>query len=314
MKVLFVNLNRGYGVYMIGEVFIKLFSFLSCIDQIDVYSLQCLREAEIFEGTGYDLLITNDADLTRQDSVFHRLISQFKKYNPKSLCINIAHGTHQQNSLFDFTLELNGQTDLSTGVLDLHFVPGNIWANYNNVRDKDFIIASRILKEKIDIKVVKQLSEIYTIDVCGPIFDNDFFNELQPYINYLGELTHKELVDIYNNHKYLLVTSTTECLCLPIREALLCGCTPVVTNTKEPYLQNVKSYVLTLANLDQKTSLYNQTFNDMVLHFLFYLRGILGKQITISHEYASKIYDLHSTTNDGYSFDIIDENNLWSNL
>jgi hypothetical protein len=294
MKVLYINTDRGYGVYQIGLLFLDILKLINQIDHVDVYTNQCCHYAKSFNKKGYDFIVINEYSKSCIDT----LINTYKNIP----LINIAHskGTFPKYLL---NIALNQDTDLKNNIHSLDFVPGNIWMNKNKKR-AGTLLSCRICEEKIPLDLLPE-----KLDVYGPVIDE----AILPYINYKGFFTPQEMVDIYNQYESLLVISKTECLCMPIREALLCGCTPIVYDPDRVYTSKISDYIQYYKEKDKKIKPFSYTFEEMVFQFTFYLRAILGKCLTLEKNNAVTVNYLHENDNKDYlyTYDIFDKELLW---
>jgi len=229
MKILYVNLNKSGGIESIGDMFLDILSRINPIDSIDVYSIQCcnyVKEWTAQNNKIYDIVIFNEGRV--DEYIFKYLIDNIEyKY-----LFNISHGTCTCPGHFDAIIELNFEyscqyNDIIYNTFPLKYCPGNIWENKNLERqNKNFIYAGRINEWKVPYDIlIKYKNEI---DVYGQITDQKYFDKIKDIINYKGNVSHKELSDIYNTYEKSILFSKTECLSISLREQLLCGLIPYV--------------------------------------------------------------------------------------
>ncbi len=336
MKCLFINLNRGAGVELIGNMFLDIISKFDIISEIDVWKIQCVNTSYETEfDKDYDIVFVNDP--STECVTTQNLIS---KLNPSAKIIAISHGTFFNVPVYyDAIIELNFEyvsqyyntSDLFRS-FPLNFTPGNIWKYYENADRSHILFTGRICKEKLPENAIDILYKAdMLLDVYGPITDKEYFEKIKNKINYFDEVSHKELINIYNSYKYFFLASTTECLSMSIRESLACGCIPLViddtgyTNSISNYIiryRNLKEFAYLLENEDildfrtkQNIKDFNMefSFDKMILDLLIYLRGFLGKTIKFINTPTDKINQLNDikiNEAQNYSYDIIDWNKL----
>ena len=333
MKCLFVNMNRGYGVELIGQLFIDILSRFDLFDIIDVWSSQCCTLTKEEKLQDYNIVFFNDPSGAISEL---NLINQLKSQKFKPYIFAISHGTLKNTHKYDAVFELNFEyiNSLQTqifNVFPLRFIPGNIWLNKQNQnKRKPLLFTGRIEPSKLPIDVVKYLYKRQQLDVYGPITNPEYYNNIKNMINYCGNVSHSELVDVYNNYTYFLMTSTTECLSMSLREALSCGLLPLVIDNCG-YTNSITNYIMKFDHISElvnhlennkkiKTNKnvlhFNKefSFDKMILDFLVYLRGYLVvKNIKFNkNKVYSKINYLNQIDNrqSNYSYDIIDWNKL----
>jgi len=296
MKVLYINTDRGYGIYQIGLLFLDIIKLISPIHTINVYTTQCCNQAKKYIPEHYDLVIINEYNPGCIDDI----IPKFKN----TPIINIAHSQHNTPNEV-LTIGLNHETNWKKGIFSLDFVPGNIWENKHKSR-KGTMMACRICKEKIPLELLPK-----DVDIYGPVLDYDLVEK----IKYSGFCTPLELVDMYNQYSQLLVISNTECLCMPIREALLCGCTPIVYDPDRVYTSKISDYIQYYNEPLRELKPFPYRFEDMVLQFLFYLRAITGRKLILKKDNKTNITYLHSQQDrELYTYNIFNEDLLWKTI
>ena len=78
------------------------------------------------------------------------------------------------------------------------------------------LVQESLLKIKDGIKNIK---------ICGA--ENPGFG------NYLGYVSNKELIELYNSSKYVFLTSKAEGIGLPMIESMICGSIPITCSDNE---------------------------------------------------------------------------------
>lgn len=340
MKCLFIHLNRGCGVELIGDMFLDILKKFEGISQIDVWNIQCGNLSKNHPlPNNYDLVLINDP--SHDCMTTKNLLSRVSC----NTIFGISHGTLDDiPSYYSAVLELNfesichnyNEPYISNHVFPLKYVPGNIWHDYtdeDNRNDESFLFCGRITPEKLPLEAVELLYENrINLDVYGPIVDPDHFSDIQTLITYKGNKTHKELVDIYNIYNRFFMASTTECLSLSLREALLCGCKPYVID-QDGYTASISNYIVRandyyefqniLDNLSNCNPYihpfnfqYEFSFDKMILDILIYFRGFFGKTFKFNKHnecivnYLLSDVKINDKQSHNYSYDIIDWNKV----
>jgi len=297
MKILYINLMRGCGVYFIGCLFLDILSKINGIEQIDVYTLQCLKHAKDFNfDSDYDICFFNDSPSELPEGYTYTVL--LKKIKQKNIpIINIGHncGFEDKDQNFDYQFVLNGYNLLYKNIFSINFVTGNIYGRKNKpIYLNDFLIPVRA--NKIDfqfLEVFKQQNPNANLDVYCINNSPDIQQLLYKYrdiVNYKGFVETDKMVEVYNQYQNVLIPSRSECLCMPAREALLCDCR-VFSLVKKGYYDfthTIKEYIY---RLNENVEIISQpeypvpypfkekfNFNNMVLQFLLYLRGIVGNK------------------------------------
>jgi glycosyltransferase involved in cell wall biosynthesis len=306
MNVLFMNRDSGCGVEFEGNLFIDILKRTVGIDNIDVYKSQCQNVYRNFDFSVYDLIILNDLSINEYEQ---------DKLDVGVPVININFGgVGNRSEVIDIVLDINmpytctQETDIFN-YYPLSFISGNIWENKNkwDNRSSDILYVGRLSKEKIMQSFIDSVKEQNkTIDFYGPITDNDYYELNRNVINYKGYVDHRELVDIYNKYKAVYLFSTTECLSMTLREAILCGTVPVVydtssyTKTIEEYcvfcddgkFQDVSEKIERKHKYIEKQKRYISnllSFDKMILDFIFCLRGLLLKDFKFNVNYRANM-------------------------
>jgi len=304
MNILYVNLNRCGGIESIGDMFLDILSRISPIDSIDVYYVQCcdLIKDWVKYNKKYDIVIFNEGH--SEDMIFKTIIDNINyKY-----IFNISHGTlkdsYDFNAVFDLNYEYICQSASHIyNIFPLKYCPGNIWENKNLERQhKNFIYAGRINEWKIPYDIlIKYKNEI---DVYGQITDQEYFDKIKDIINYKGNVSHKELSDIYNTYEKSILFSKTECLSISLREQLLCGLIPHVIDDCG-FTNSISRYC------NKESTGFNKEFDfdKMILDFLLILRGITLIDFKFDKSKICEINILYSENkehiNEKYSYDYV---------
>ena len=87
-------------------------------------------------------------------------------------------------------------------------------------RANDPIKRFNLIRESLE-----KIGEEKNLKICGT--ENPGFG------NYLGHISDKELNELYNSTKYLLLTSKAEGIGLPMIEAMICGSIPIACSDNE---------------------------------------------------------------------------------
>ncbi len=247
MKILFYNRDTGAAIESTGEFFIDLLSRVEEITEIDVIRTQDMNIFCRVDFSKYDLIFLND--ITHSPKV----IDLFTGI--KTPVVNIVFGMGGTDiGPIDLYLDYNVQyTTLIVGkccitdkIKNIKIITGNLWENYKpwEERSDDILYISRFNKQKIIPGFIDYIrKQNKKIKFYGLINDQDYYEENKDDIDYRGYVNRKDLIEIYNNHKYIFLFSITECLSFTIREALLCGTYPIVLDTVG-YTTDLEGYIL----------------------------------------------------------------------
>jgi len=321
-NVLFMNRNTGAGVEFEGNIFINILQRTIGVDNIDIYSSQCKNELGKYDLSPYDLIILNDFN-----------INNYIEFNDLDIpIININFGgTGNRSESIDIVLDLN---ILYTSYYEkymwnyypINFISGNIWKKYKewNQRSNNILYVARLSPTKITpefLNYVKGLGK--TIDFYGPITDKQYYEENKDVINYKGYVSHKELVDVYNRYKTIYLYSTTECLSMTLREAILCGTVPIVYDDCN-YTKSIENYIFkhqgiipgqeVMLEIAEEIHDYIEknrhflenyfSFDKMILDFIFCIRGLTLKDLKFNKNHNVKVNQLHDTRiDDVYAYE-----------
>lgn len=329
MKVLFMNRNSGAGVEFEGNIFIEILKRIVGIDYIDIYQTQCRQKLASFNFSPYDLIITNDLNFDEQ---YNNVL------NIGTPVINISFSGGGGNSeIIDLIYDLNFYYTINydneiNNYISLNFISGNIWKSYKKWenRSDQILYIARLHPNKIIPEFIEILrKDNRTIDFYGPISDNEYYENNKDVIKYKGFVNHKELVDIYNNYKYLYLFSITECLSMTLREALLCGTVPIVYDNCN-YTEPLNGYIVKFTDfpIDNLFSDYSYmsklifskmdflkrkfSFERLILDFLMPLRGLLLKDLKFNKNHINKVNYVNGQNEDRmkYEDDAINWNNI----
>ena len=333
MNVLFMNRDSGGGVEFEGNIFIDILKRTVGIDSIDIYKSQCRNYFKNFDFSVYDLIILNDIQ-----NIQHKG-SNTLNVNKSVFNINFG-GRGNRSRVIDILLDLNLPYTFhcvtnTTNHYPINFISGNIWNSYNKWKDRsnDILYIARLCESKILPSFLDYVRSIdKKIDFYGMITDKEYYNKNKDVINYKGYVNHIDLLKVYNNYKNIYLFSSTECLSMTLREAILCGTVPIVfddinyTKAVEDYIIKFKkekdiynypisknSYSLRKKIDEEQIYLNNYfSFDKMILDFIFYLRGLLLRDFKFNKNYRSKIKVLQERQNKGkfYASDSVNWDNV----
>jgi len=316
INILFIDPNRGGGIELIGKLFLNILKIINPIN-IDIYDSQCYQQAQNIKfKIDYDLCFFNDfSNETEQHHTSYILLEKVKKNNIP--IVNISHNYKGvENNLIDFNFVLNGINKFNKNIFAIDFISGNIWKNLHTKRfDNKYLIPIRLNKLNFDfLHEFKNKNPEIELDVY--CLDKDrCANEYKDIINYKGFVPIKQMVSIYNSYEKVLIPSTSECLCMPIREALLCGCDVFVniSDNTYNYTKTISGYI---NYFDDKCHLYKKSFIDknefctqfnienMILQFFSYIKSISNFDIWIDLNKENTInYLLPETYKNDCSYD-----------
>ena len=306
-KILYINIQRGAGVRLIGNLFLSILEKIKYLD-IDEYKSNCLKQAKQFQiDNKYEFCLFNDVPFPVKNDENHTTTILLNKIREKNIpIISIAHNYGFYNPRVDYQFVLNGNSKLCKNFFSINFVSGNIWENYNKRRfDKNrFLIPIRL--DKIDFDVLKNLKE------KNPSFEfdayclthgkksQDIIDKYKDVFTYKGYVTLNKMVDKYNEYSNVLIPSKSECLCMPIREGLQCGCDVYVylkehINNYAQVLSNYIYYLNRQGDIIHTPTKYSDDFNNvfnmenMILQFLFYLRGLFNINLYFDKNHKNNI-------------------------
>jgi len=332
MNILFVNKDNGAGVEFEGNLFIDILQRTIGIDNLDVYSSQCRNVMGNFDFSVYDLIILNDFN-----------INDYSDFNDVEIpIININFGGEGARSVnVDIVIDLNiaytsyYETDMYN-YYPLNFISGNIWKSLTNWNDRsnEILYVSRLNENKIVQRFLDYLRENNKVaNFYGHISDQDYYEKNKDVINYKGFISHRELLNIYNEYKLIYLSSTTECLSMTLREAILCGTVPVVFDDIN-YTKPIENYIFkhngiipnqeVLLEITEEIHDYTESnrhflenyfsFDKMILDFVYCIRGLMLKDLKFDKNHRNNINYLHTKDNKSdyfvYDNDTIDWNNV----
>jgi glycosyltransferase involved in cell wall biosynthesis len=307
-----MNRDNGAGVEFEGNLFIEILKRTIGIDNIDVYSSQCRDIISKFDFSAYDLIILNDFN-----------VDDYKEFNNINIpIINISFGggggrTKDIDIIIDLNMLYTSYNEIDMyNYYPLNFISGNIWNNHIewNDRSDDILYVARLSPTKIVPEFLEYVrSEKKTIDFYGQISDKDYYKQNKDVINYKGYVNHKELVDIYNQYKLIYLWSTTECLSMTLREAILCGTVPIVYDDCN-YTKPIENYIFKhqgiipfqdgMLEISEEIHDYIESnrhflenyfsFDKMVLDFIFCIRGLTLRDLKFDKDHRVKVNQLHN--------------------
>jgi DNA-directed RNA polymerase subunit alpha len=268
---------------------------------------------------------------------FEKIIFEIEtdgRISPRDAFANALETMNKQmqifSGVFDIDLEATRTKGKNESLLKSLLLPvdmlGFSTRSYNSVEKAGIkYLGELVLMSENEIKSIKNLGkksfdEIMTVleeNGFGPDYqmDSKVRADLVEKIKYSGFCTPLELVDMYNQYSQLLVISNTECLCMPIREALLCGCTPVVYDPDRVYTSKISDYIQYYNEPLKELKPFPYRFEDMVLQFLFYLRAITGRKLTLKKDNQTNITYLHPQQDrELYTYNIFNEDLLWKTI
>lgn len=164
-------------------------------------------------------LILNILDMPTHVPEFKWCVDKWSHYLSKADEItSISKFTQSQVKLhtgFDSTVIYNPIKDVSYKALD---------------RDKYFISVGRVndpnKRFKLSASVIQTISS--QVGIPKENLLNIIGTENPSFGNYRGMVNDDELDNMYNTTEIILITSKVEGICLPLIEAMICGCIPVV--------------------------------------------------------------------------------------
>ena len=299
MNILLINQNKGAGVEFEGNLFLEILKKIDGITSVETSRTQDTNYLKKnLDFSKYDLILLNDIS-----NIEDRYVDLLPDDKP-IININFGGGDAHGKYPVDLVLDINHPYTMYRSVevrnvFPLSFISGNIWKNIKpwNERSDDLLYVSRLAKTKIE-KVFLELlrKNKKTVDFYGPIMDNDYYEEYKDVINYKGFIDHKELLNVYNSYKKIYLFSTTECLSMTLREAILCGTVPIILDING-YSKVVSDYVIKFRINDEnifdvdndinkkKQRIKNDiiylnnlfSFDKLILDFITALRSLLLK-------------------------------------
>jgi len=231
MNVFFWNRDTSYGVEYTGQIFIEILKRTKGIDNIDIYASQCGMEIKSVDFSPYDLILLNDFD----DGHYFETLNRINLPVINLAAGGITHGDPEcVTSVLDFNLSFTTHhAQLLKKRKRMEFVSSNIWENITPWEDRsdDILYIGRLNERKIlpnFISFIRKQNK--KIKFYGPMVDESYYEKHKDVIDYQGMVSRKDLLQVYNEHKFLWLFSLDECLSMTIREGLACGCIPIVLN------------------------------------------------------------------------------------
>ena len=330
LNILYINCDRGAGVEFEGNLFLEIMKRVKGIDSITISKGQHYQIYKTTDYEPYDLIITND--FTFEDAYYDSFC------NVKKPFINISFGGSNHNAPFvDLVIDINHFYTLHTikehrNYANINFISGNIWHDYTKWenRSDDVLYVGRFNDSKIIEEFLDAMVGLNKkVNFYGTITDEDYYDKWKHVINYHGHINHKELLKVYNDYKTIYLFSTTECLSMTVREAILCGTVPIVyddcnyTTLIEPYVVSSSniidiSYAEKALNVKERIVKDNAylnnllSFDKMILDFLTCLRNVTLKDLKFDkeHEVPCEYINEGSIRPVEYEMDTVDWNNV----
>jgi len=326
MKVLYFCLDVGSGIEEMGRFKIEILRRFSGISKIVVYNTQCSRIASeeaipFVEKYNPDIIIFEEND-----------VLQVPDLSRHSNCpiIMIKHGTVCTRNDCSAILTHVWSEGISGDYRYMYLPcsPGNIFKNEHQTltpQGNNVLIVSRPYKFTMgDIEKALQLFQCDKIDAYFSKKSLKFSGHdtqfiIEKYFNHKGFISKQEMAKVYAEYDFMLIPTIDECLCLPLREALMSGVLPIICSFEKYYSTRCNfaneflKYVAWI-DKDDKSSLSRKlvtlrlendyimsylSLEKMILHLLMYLRCFAlkdlkwnGKPIVDVEEFPQKdLYD-----------------------
>lgn len=317
-------MNVGSAIERICSDKIEILSHFTGIDEIYVFSEQCSRCISNIP----EYISRIKPDLIFDEEGLHKYMHfdpiKFGEF-PCCKVLMLQCPNTLDTSIYDFVI-CNFFTARNREFY-LPLSPGNIFVNREDPRNKQFVALARLVDTRFSDELQNKIKNRFgIIDLFSCNKEDD---KQHVCFNYCGCLTRSEISDVLNLYKYLIV-SYDECLSIPLREALLCGCLPIICDRKSYYTYR-KTYADDLLRFvgwfeDDDKILHEkwQFLQDkntqkclsnivgaeyMILRFLEIMRSITGYDHKI-RDSKCKITYLHNTQSDitldsGFNWDKI---------
>ena len=184
----------------------------------------------------------------------------------------------------------------------LRYCPG-IYKPKPVEKDIDYLVVSRSVKfSDSELSLLHTLSGRFKVCSCYPV-------EGTEHIGYLN--SRKAVFDLYARSKYVFLPYD-EAVCLPVVEAIHCGCVPFVPFYKEAkynFLGIYAAYCKTLES-DPKLPLEKcsiPSFSTMCSDMFLFLRAVFGSGVKIRKNLGTVSYLQKSDNDKTYSNDVFEE-------
>lgn len=192
--------------------------------------LKWLSQKPLLIRTGYDMLLFS---IEENKSILKRFLYKMLTYF--SLSFSDIY-TVSSNSDLEF---LNQKFDFAHKKLHLisNWTENEIRKSYENRMSNRVLCVGRLEKQKNFEHIINQFSNSeYEIDIVG---NGALLKELKKLaiekntkINFIGQKSYEELINLYNSYKFYLSSSLYEGNPKTILEAMGCGCLVIVSNIK----------------------------------------------------------------------------------
>lgn len=233
MNILYWAPNCGSGVEQIGFVYLLLLKSLGhTIDFTNTQSMNIHKKElkNLIHSNNYDYIIFNEAT----DTMFNR--TNYKNYL-KNKVFNICHSSIKvPNNVIALSLNYLLHNKISNSYPIT--IPLSYPFLYKKLNKKDFenrkygmAFIGRYHFTKFH-KDVENFLNKNNIRMDYSVVSNNYENEI-PSVMQFNNLNINEIYNLLLDTQYLLLPSTTECLSLVVGEAQVCGCIPIVLETKD---------------------------------------------------------------------------------
>jgi len=147
-------------------------------------------------------------------------------------------------------------------------------ANFDYKREwsgrKNFVYVGRVDPSKLDHSILNVLGRSdQHLDVYGGICDKDYFGHCSnsPWFRYKGYRGNYAMPSVYNNYKFHILFSETDCFSISSLEAAACGCIPIIIRYPIIVFKWCAEYSFQLEKLKQFKDLLPLLLTKDLTHF-----------------------------------------------
>ena len=168
-----------------------------------------------------------------KNSIRYKCYRLIEKFAYKYSDVAFVSSMHNKDYLLQTGYIKRNKIKIVTNFIDISlFRPLNVEKHENKI-----LFVGRLNKEKNLFNLIEAISQTnFTLDIYG---QGELKSELMQFsgdkkadVNFMGVVSNKKLVDIYNNYKYYILSSYFEGMPKTLLEAMACGCVCIGTDVK----------------------------------------------------------------------------------
>jgi len=202
------------------------FSCFSSVKAIDVSTLHREEQQDLCSflqkyNHPYDILYFEDVVIDRVSGIDYSVP-----------VMGISHGTEVSPKITFPASHVLASASYMYNCRYIPASPGNIFTNFRKKRTRKVAMFSRLCKVSYEfLKNVCDLLSTDTIDAYVPRKDskNSIDNRIFDILELKNPVRRDSICKLYNKYEFVVIPEQ-ECLSLPLREALLCGCVPILSH------------------------------------------------------------------------------------